>query len=162
MAIGPHATSELNVLESHSEHGQVGDRLVVHVVMPKGSLVTQDIDEVIAPGSEGELGVLPGHIPFLTALKPGVLTIRHGTDKQIFAVGPGFLQVGSGRATILVEMAERAAEIDVAKARADKAEAEEQLLVPPASGPGAVSLAHENLAWAQARLDAVAATTGEK
>jgi F-type H+-transporting ATPase subunit epsilon len=155
MAMGPHARSELDVLKPRGD-GQVGSRLVVNVVMPKGSLISQDVDEVIAPGSEGELGVLPGHIPFLTALKPGVLTIRHGSDKQIYAVGPGFLQVGAGKATVLIEMAELAGDIDVEKARADKAEAEGQLNAPSTSGPGALNLAGGNLAWAQARIDAAA------
>jgi F-type H+-transporting ATPase subunit epsilon len=157
MAIGPHASSELDVLAPHSEHGQVGQRLVVNVVTPKGSLVTQDVAEIIVPGSEGELGVLPGHIPFLTALKAGVLTIRHGTERQIYAAGPGFLQVGAGTATILIEMAEPAAEVDVDKARADRSEAEEQLKAPTETGPGAAGLAKDNLDWAQARLDAAAA-----
>jgi F-type H+-transporting ATPase subunit epsilon len=157
MAIGPHASSELEVLAPQGEQGQVGHRLIVNVVTPKGSLVTQDVAEIIVPGSEGELGVLPGHIPFLTALKAGVLTIRHGTDRQIYAVGPGYLQVGAGTATILIEMAEPAAEVDVDKARADKSEAEEQLKAPKETGPGAAGLANDNLAWAQARLDAAAA-----
>ena len=156
MAMGPEAGSELDVLEPHGESGQVGSRLVVNVVMPKGSLLTQDVDEVIAPGSEGEFGVLPGHIPFLTALKPGVLTIRHGSDRSVYAVGPGFVQVGAGKCTVLVEMAERAGDIDVEKAQADKAEAEEALKAPDKEGPGALGLAQENLAWAQARLDAAA------
>lgn len=157
MAMGPHASSERDVLQPRGDEGQIGNRLVVNVVMPKGSLVTEDVDEVIAPGSEGELGVLPGHIPFLTALKPGVLTIRHGSDKKIYAVGPGFLQVGLGKATVLVEMAEPVGAIDVEKARADKSEALAQLGAPSATGPGAVGLAQENLAWAQARIDADAA-----
>ncbi len=156
MAIGARVSSELEVLEPHHEHG-AATRLVVNVVTPRGSLVTQDVDEIVAPGADGEFGVLPGHVPFLAALKPGVLTIRHGTDRQIYAVGPGFLQVGSGKTTVLVELAEAAATIDAEAARAERSEAEKQLKHAEGEGPGAAGLANANLAWAQARIDAAAA-----
>jgi len=159
MAMGPHVSAESEVLQSHDLHGRTGNQLLVTVVMPKGTVVTRDVDEVIAPGAEGEFGVLPGHVPFLTALLPGVLTIRTGSERQLYAVGPGFLQVGAGgKTTVLVEMAVAAGEVDVEQARKDKAEAEEQLRLAAAGtgGPGAAGLAQANLAWAQAQLDATA------
>jgi F-type H+-transporting ATPase subunit epsilon len=65
------------------------------ITTPLGSVVEADIDEVTAPGQEGELGVLPEHIPLMTALKPGVLTYHRsgGGHTHVLAVGEGFLQV---------------------------------------------------------------------
>ena len=65
------------------------------ITTPVGSVVEADIDEVTAPGQEGELGVLPEHIPLMTALKPGVLTYHRsgGGHTHVLAVGEGFLQV---------------------------------------------------------------------
>jgi F0F1-type ATP synthase epsilon subunit len=97
-------------------------------------------------------------VPFLSALKAGVLSIRTGAERQVFAVGPGYLQVGAGgKTTVLVETAVVSTEIDEDEARRDRAAAEEQLKA--ATADGAASLTRANLTWAQARLDARAAAT---
>src|SRR5512143_1939297 len=99
MAIGPEAGPEAEVLEPHSEKGQVGTRLTVAVVTPTATVVARDVDEIVAPGVEGEFGLLPGHVPFISALKPGVLTVRDATQRLIYAVGPGYLEVSAGGRT---------------------------------------------------------------
>jgi F-type H+-transporting ATPase subunit epsilon len=157
MAMGPHVGSEAEVLEAHDLAGRTGAPLVVTVVMPKGTLATQDVDEVIAPGVEGEFGILPGHVPFLSSLRAGVLTIRKGQDKQIFAVGPGYLQVAGAKTTVLVEMAVAAGDVDEAAAQGEREQAEAQLRDAASHGAGAAGHAQANLEWAQAQLAAVAA-----
>ena len=67
--------------------------LHVTLVTPTGALVSERTDAVIAPGELGEFEVLPGHIPFLTELHPGVLTIGENRAKKMYAVGIGFLEV---------------------------------------------------------------------
>src|SRR6185369_13247235 len=75
-----------------------GEGLAMHldVVTPRGRLLTEEVEEVTAPGILGEFGVLPGHIPFLTALKPGVLRYRAASSSGILAVGAGFVEVSAG------------------------------------------------------------------
>jgi F-type H+-transporting ATPase subunit epsilon len=85
------------------------------------------VDEVIAPGSEGEFGVLPGHTPFLTTLNVGMLSYREGGEWHRLAVDWGYAEVGADRVVILAEGADRAADIDLAEARIAKERAEKLL-----------------------------------
>src|SRR5215813_5393255 len=89
----------------------------IEIVTPKGQAYTGDADEVTAPGKIGELGVLPGHIPLLGALKAGVLRLRRGSATHAFAVGPGYVQVGGERVVILTDMCQGPHEIDLPTAR---------------------------------------------
>ncbi len=131
--------------------------LKVNVVTPRGVVAHTDADSVQAPGELGEFELLPGHIPMLTALKPGVLTI--GTKaKAKYAVSTGYLRVDpSGAVEILIEQALPAKEVDSDVAKKDLATAEADLAKwgdKPQDGD------YQNLktriGWAKARLDAVA------
>ena len=76
-----------------------------------------DVDMVVAPGIEGQLGILPDHAPLMTALTYGELVLhRSGQDDEFLAIGGGFMEVGPDRVTILADSAERAGEIDEARA----------------------------------------------
>jgi F-type H+-transporting ATPase subunit epsilon len=101
------------------------------IVTPRGRLLSEEVEEVTAPGILGEFGVLPGHIPFLTALKPGVLRYRAAAGSAILAVGPGFVEVSApsanSRIVVLAEMATRAGDIDVAAARKERDQAQKAL-----------------------------------
>jgi len=83
---------------------------------PRGSLVQIEVDEIAAPGALGEFGVLPGHVPFMTALKPGVLFYRTKEGPRFLAVGDGVLQVAhsgeSDKISVLVDRGEPARDID--------------------------------------------------
>jgi F-type H+-transporting ATPase subunit epsilon len=104
---------------------------------PKGALVDADVEEVTAPGELGELGVLPGHVPLMTALRPGVLSYKAKDHDGVVAVGQGFLQVaplpraedalGRDRVLVLVDQAMTAADVDREAAARDLAEADKQL-----------------------------------
>jgi F-type H+-transporting ATPase subunit epsilon len=147
-------------LEPHDRKEPVAGRLNITLVTPAATLLGRDVDEVVAPGVAGEFGVLPGHVPFISALKAGVLTVREGGNRQLYAVGPGYLQVAaSGRVQVLVQQALAAGDVDVEGARAARSAAEEQLrqAAGATGAPGAAGRAQADLAWAQAQLDAQAA-----
>ena len=105
-------------------------QLTLQIVTPDRSVVTDQVDEVEIPGAEGYFGVLPGHTPLLTTLKVGELWYRKGTEKVYVAIAFGFAEVMPDRVTILAEAAERADEIDLARAEAAKKRAEERLAAP--------------------------------
>jgi F-type H+-transporting ATPase subunit epsilon len=104
--------------------------LTLEIVTPDRSLVTDRVDEVQIPGAEGYFGVLPGHTPLLATLQVGELSYRKGTETHYLSIAFGFAEVLPDRVTILAELAERAAEIDVARAEAAKRRAEERLARP--------------------------------
>jgi F-type H+-transporting ATPase subunit epsilon len=90
------------------------------------------VDMVIAPGSEGEMGILPDHAPLLTTLGFGVLRVRQGADEQAFTIAGGFMEVQPDVVTVLADVGERVDEIDLQRAEAAKARAEAALRsVPP-------------------------------
>ena len=99
----------------------------LEVVTPDRLILTEDVDEISIPGSEGYLGILPGHLPLLTMIGTGVLSYRKGQKKLNFAVNEGFAEVLPDRAIIMVRTLERPDEIDVARARAAKEKAEKML-----------------------------------
>ncbi|MDH4163488.1 MAG: F0F1 ATP synthase subunit epsilon [Nitrospirota bacterium] len=103
-------------------------KMLLEIVAPSRQVVRSErVDEVIAPGSEGEFGVLPGHTPFLATLKVGMLSYREGTEWHHIAVDWGYAEVGADRVIILAEGADRAADIDIAEARLAKERAEQLL-----------------------------------
>jgi F-type H+-transporting ATPase subunit epsilon len=102
-------------------------KILLEVVTPDRLLLSQQVDEVIAPGSEGEFGVLPGHAYFLTTLKIGELRYRTGEQTQYMTVLWGFAEVTPKKVTILAEIAEKAEDIDVERAQAAVEKAERAL-----------------------------------
>ncbi len=103
------------------------EKLRLEIVTPYGSVFSDDVDEFTAAGIEGEFGVLPGHAPFLTTLKTGMLTYKKGTDVGYFFVSGGYAEIAFDMATILADSAERAEDIDVERATAAMKRAEERL-----------------------------------
>jgi len=99
----------------------------VEVVTAERELYSGEADVVIAPGSEGELGILPRHAALLTTLKVGQLLIRLGGAEESLFVSGGFLEVSNNSVTVLAETAERAEEIDQARAEAARRRAQEYL-----------------------------------
>ncbi|MGI5823883.1 MAG: F0F1 ATP synthase subunit epsilon [Dethiobacteria bacterium] len=106
--------------------------LKLDVVAPQGMILTEEVKGVIAPGTEGYLGIRPRHAPLLTSLKAGVLYYRKVGDKVgRMAVSGGFMEVGPAQVIVLADTAELASKIDVEKARQEKAQAEKQLRERP-------------------------------
>jgi F-type H+-transporting ATPase subunit epsilon len=103
-------------------------KMLLEIVAPSRQVVRSErVDEVIAPGSEGEFGVLPGHTPFLSTLKVGLLSYREGNAWHYLAVDWGYAEVGPDRVVILAEGADRAADIDLTEERIVKDRAEKSL-----------------------------------
>ena len=99
----------------------------VEVVTAERELYNGEADELIAPGSEGELGILPRHAALLTTLKAGELRIKlNGAEEPLFVSG-GFLEVSNNQATVLADTAEHAEEIDQARAEEARRRAQERL-----------------------------------
>jgi F-type H+-transporting ATPase subunit epsilon len=101
--------------------------LHLEIVTPEKRAFTGDVDEVIVPGSEGELGILPHHAPLISTLGQGVLRLKSGGEEQEFAIFGGFLQVRPDRVVVLAETADMAADIDLERAERARREAERVL-----------------------------------
>ena len=101
--------------------------LTLEIVTPDRALVTEQVDEVQVPGSEGYFGVLPGHAPLLASLHVGELWYRVGQEKHYLAIAFGFVEVLPDRVTVLARMAERENDIDVDRAQAAMKRAEEHM-----------------------------------
>lgn len=97
------------------------------IVSPERLLLSEEVDEVTMPGSEGYLGILPGHLPLLTALGTGVLSYRRKTERAIFSISGGFAEVLPDRVIVMADTVERPEEIDTHRAREAKAKAEKML-----------------------------------
>jgi F-type H+-transporting ATPase subunit epsilon len=92
----------------------------------------EGLDIVVAPGSEGQLGILPQHAPLMTMLDPGELITRRGNDETVIAISGGFLEVRDDVVTILADTAEQSEEIDIERAQAARQRAEQLLRERPA------------------------------
>ena len=97
------------------------------VVSAERVVYSDDVDLVVAPGTDGELGILPHHAPLMTTLGAGELRIKKGGEEFYLAISGGFLEVRPDRVIILADAAERVEEIDIARAEAARKRAEEQL-----------------------------------
>src|SRR3954468_23053623 len=102
----------------------------LQLVTPDRLLVNEQVDEVEIPGSEGYFGVLPGHTPMLASLAVGEMWYRKGQEKIYLSLALGFAEVLPDRVTILAHIAERAEDIDPARAEEAKKRAEARLLQP--------------------------------
>jgi F-type H+-transporting ATPase subunit epsilon len=135
--------------------GGLSTILGINLVTPRGVVAHTDADSVQAPGELGEFELLPGHVPMLSALKPGVLTIG-SKSKARYAVSSGYLRIDPANSVeVLVEQAVPAGKIDVEAARKDLKTAEDDLAKwgdKPLDGD------YQNLqaraGWARARIDA--------
>ena len=103
----------------------------LEIVTPERAILTDDVDMVIAPASEGYVGILPHHAPLLTTLGPGELRIKKGGTETSLAVFGGFMDVRPDRVIVLTEAAEHADEIDEARAEQARARAREVLQTGP-------------------------------
>jgi F-type H+-transporting ATPase subunit epsilon len=101
--------------------------LQLDIVTPERLAYSDEVDEVVAPGVDGELGVLPHHAPLLTTLGLGELRIKKGGSEESFAIAGGFLQLRPDRVVVMAETADMAAEIDLQRAEEARREAERAL-----------------------------------
>ena len=105
----------------------MASKILLRVVTPNRSVVREDVEELQVPGAAGYLGILPGHAPLISELKPGEISYRQGRDVRKLAVSGGFLEVLPEQVTVLAETAEWPEEIDLARAQAARDRAEKRL-----------------------------------
>jgi F-type H+-transporting ATPase subunit epsilon len=99
--------------------------LHLEIVTPEKRAFVGDVDEVVVPGSEGEMGILPHHAPLISTLGEGVLRLKQGANVQEIAIFGGFVQVRPDRVVVLAETADLASEIDLERAERARHEAEQ-------------------------------------
>ena len=128
------------------------------VTTPRGALVQMEVDEIAAPGAVGEFGILPGHIPFMAALKPGVLFYRTKDGPRFLAVGDGVLQVArsgdSDKILVLVDRGESARDIDRDTATQELVAVDAELGKSKVETVADVTALFGKRAWVAARVDA--------
>lgn len=98
--------------------------LQLDIITPTKSVLSEEVEEITAPTENGEITILPNHIPLLTKVKPGELSIRRNHKSNFFAVTGGFLEVKENKVTILADYAIRAEDIEIAKAKEAQERAE--------------------------------------
>jgi len=106
----------------------MADKLLLEVVTPQKAVVSEEVDMVVAPGTEGEFGALKGHTTFLTSLKTGALRYKDTSGKErVLFINGGFSEVLPDKVTVLAESAERRKDIDLSRAQEAKERAERRL-----------------------------------
>ncbi|HQR35548.1 MAG TPA: F0F1 ATP synthase subunit epsilon [Blastocatellia bacterium] len=105
----------------------MADKLNLEVITPERLVLRESVDEVVVPGLDGELGILPEHTALISQLKTGVLTFRQGTTSKQLHVSGGFVEVQADGVSVLSDVAERPEEIDLARAEAARERAEKRL-----------------------------------
>jgi F-type H+-transporting ATPase subunit epsilon len=105
----------------------MADKLNLEVITPERLVLREQVDEVVAPGLNGELGILPEHTPLISQLKTGVLSYRQGNQSRRLHVSGGFIEVASDSVSVLSDVAEKPEEIDVERAQRAKERAERRL-----------------------------------
>jgi F-type H+-transporting ATPase subunit epsilon len=131
----------------------MADTLRLRVVTPERLLLDEEVNEVTAPGTVGEFGVLPHHITFLSSLRPGCLTYKQGARARTLAIGGGFAEVVNDVMTVLADSAEFAEEIDLEEARRVLRVTEARLQQIAINDPGFVDVELAHLR-ARARVEA--------
>src|SRR6478736_7100684 len=128
----------------------MAETIQLEIVTPERLVVNDTAEYIEIPGRSGYLGVLPGHAPLITELAVGEISYRNGNQTKRLAVAWGFAEVLQNKVTILAETAEKAEEIDTARAEAAKKKAETEL---QKAGPEGIAEAQAALQRAAARLD---------
>jgi F-type H+-transporting ATPase subunit epsilon len=105
----------------------MAEHITLRLVTPGRLLLDEEVEEVTAPGSLGQFGVLPNHITFLTLLEAGEMSYKQGGDRRYLALSGGYAEVLENVMTVLADAAEYADEIDVERARGAEQRAEQQM-----------------------------------
>jgi F-type H+-transporting ATPase subunit epsilon len=101
--------------------------LKLEIVTPEAVTYSDDVEMVTLPGIEGEMGIFPQHVPMMTQIAPGEISVRKGGQESLLAVGEGFVEITADRVSVLTDMAVRAENIDEAAAEAARKRAEARL-----------------------------------
>jgi F-type H+-transporting ATPase subunit epsilon len=125
--------------------------LIAEIVTPERIVYTNEVEMVVAPTIDGEIGVMPLHAPLAGALRAGEVRIKYGDTVEWFAVSGGYIQVHEDKVIVLADDAAAASQIDVERARQAKARAEQRLAELGGVGEE-VDLLEHDLRWAEAQI----------
>lgn len=103
------------------------ERITLEVVTPEKAVLSEEVDQVVLPGSEGQVGILPGHLPLLTGLSIGEMVIRNEGEERRFFVDKGFAEVLEDKVSVLTENCEGVSDIDIEHAQDEVSVAEEEI-----------------------------------
>ncbi|MDA1256317.1 MAG: F0F1 ATP synthase subunit epsilon [Chloroflexi bacterium] len=123
-------------------------RFTLTIVTAESQVFSEEADSLVAPGIEGQLGILPNHAPLMTQLQPGEMTVRVGNDEVVMAVAGGFMEVLNNRVTILADTAELDTEIDLERAEAALERARQRV----ESRPADIDFARASQAFRRAQI----------
>src|SRR5437868_2888622 len=123
----------------------MAEKIQLEVVTPERRVLAEPVDSATVPGLGGELGILPGHTPLISQLQTGVLSYTRGGETRRLLVSGGFVEVNEDRVSVLADMAEFPEEVDAARARQERDDAERRL--------AAFTGSPEELAEARTQLD---------
>ena len=132
------------------------------IVSQDRTVFEKDVDIVVLPGTDGEMGILPHHAPLLTTLKYGLIKVRIKSQEQVFTVAGGVAEIQPDIVTVLADAAENVAEIDEERAEAAKKRAEEMLAKGVPADPDAYLAIEAALRRSNLRLEAVRRYKGAK
>lgn len=130
----------------------MADSFDLEIATPERLLLKEQVNELQIPGKEGYLGILPGHAALLTELGTGFLSYTCGGSKRYLSIHGGFMEVLPDHVRVLANVAEKAEEIDLERARKDLQRAQEQVMNPALGVDPAAAL--DAMAAARARIDA--------
>ena len=105
----------------------MADTLKLEIVTPETIIYSEDVEMVTLPGSEGEAGIYPNHVPLMTRVQAGEIIINRGGTEEVVAIGEGFAEITGNHIAILTDNAANSADIDEAAAEEAKAKAEQRL-----------------------------------
>jgi F-type H+-transporting ATPase subunit epsilon len=105
----------------------MADTLKLEIVTPETTIYSEDVEMVTLPGSEGEAGIYPNHVPLMTRVQAGEIIVNRGGTEEVVAIGEGFAEITGDHIAILTDNADNSADIDEAAAEEAKAKAEQRL-----------------------------------
>ena len=105
----------------------MADTLKLEIVTPESKIYSEDVEMVTLPGSEGEAGIYPNHVPLMTQVQAGEIIVKRGGNEEVVAVGEGFAEVTGDHVAILTDNAANSEDIDEAAAEDARAKAEQRL-----------------------------------
>lgn len=106
----------------------MADQIHLEVITPERRVLAEEVNAVAVPGLDGEIGILPGHTPLISQLRTGALAYTQGGETHRLHVSGGFVEVNADRVTVLADLAEQPSEIDTARARTEREQAEKTLV----------------------------------
>jgi F-type H+-transporting ATPase subunit epsilon len=134
----------------------IPSQLTLEIVAPDQALAHAEVDEIVLPAAHGALGVLPGHTPALVELQVGELWFRRGAEKTYLAVAFGVAEILPDRVIVLARVAERAEDIDIARAESARKRAESRLTRK--TPPGEIDLERARMAMLRSMVRLQVAT----